>query len=569
MTKLKSIIKISFIFIILTLISGLQAGSRNPVRGKNGMVVTSHELASQVGIEILKKGGNAVDAAVAVGFALAVVHPTAGNIGGGGFMVIRFPDGNSTTIDFREKAPLKAHRYMYLDESGEIIEDLNMKGYLASGVPGSVVGLTTALEKYGTQKLKKVIAPAIKLAKNGFPVSYNFFNDLVRLKDVFLEFPASAEKFLKDNNEPYEEGQIFKQPDLAKTLKLIASKGADAFYKGKIADLIAEDMAKNGGLITKEDLALYQAIERQPVRGSYRGYELISMAPPSSGGIAVIQTLNILEDFDLKQLGFNSSQYIHLLAETFKQVYCDRAKYLGDNDFVDVPIQMLIDKKYADSLRLHISQSTATPADQISPGQPPIYEGNHTTHYSIIDKDKMTVAVTTTINSGYGSKVVIAGAGFLMNNEMDDFAAKPGAPNYYGLVSYDVNAIEPEKRMLSSMSPTIIAKDGKVFMTVGAMGGARIITSVIQAILNVIDFKMTVQEAIDAPRIHHQWLPDKIKAEKFALSIDVIKNLTLLGYELAEGKYYFSEAHAIVVDAEEGVYLGAADSRFEGNAVGY
>ena len=560
-----------YILLIVTFFYTLpvDSASRAPVRGKHGMVVSSHELASQVGINILKKGGNAVDAAVAVGFALSVVHPTAGNLGGGGFMVIRFPDGRATTIDFREKAPLKAHRNMYVEKNGEVIRGLSIRGYLASGVPGSVAGLTIALNKYGTKKLKTVLKPAIQLAKKGFLVSYDFQTDLERLQDIFKMFPGSSKKFLKPNGDIFREGEIFKQPDLAKTLTLISKKGADVFYKGKIADLIAKDMAKNGGIVSKEDLALYKPVERPPVTGTYRNCKIISMGPPSSGGIALIQSLNILEDFDLKEMGFNSSQYIHLLAETLKHVYSDRAAYLGDSDFVEVPLDRLIDKKYADDIRGKINLSAAVPATAISSDQFQLNEGNHTTHYSIIDKNKMAVSVTTTINSGYGSKVVIEGAGFLMNNEMDDFAIKPGTPNYYGLVSYDVNAIEPEKRMLSSMTPTIVLNGDDVFMTVGAMGGARIITSVLQIILNVIDFHMTIQQAVDAPRVHHQWLPDEIKLEPFAAPMDVKNNLLILGHQLKESNGYSTEAHAILVDLNERVYLGAADSRFQGKAVGY
>ncbi|MBD3290915.1 gamma-glutamyltransferase, partial [candidate division KSB1 bacterium] len=545
------------------------AATRSPVHRDQAMVVTSHELATEVGVNVLKDGGNAVDAAIAVGFALAAVYPTAGNIGGGGFMVIRFPDGSATTIDFREKAPMKAHRNMYLDENGEIIDDLSLTGYLASGVPGTVAGLEMAHRKFGTIKWQRLVKPAIDFAKKGFVVGERFAGELNKLAPVFSKFPSSQKVFMKKNGEPYIKNDVFKQPDLANTLKQISKKGADGFYKGKVAELIAKDMAKNGGLITKEDLADYQAVERKPIRGIYRGHEIISMGPPSSGGIAIVQILNILEKYDLRQLGYHSSKYVHLLAETFKRVYFDRARYLGDLDFVSVPVDSLTSKDYADSLRKTIDMQRAIPAQEISKNQQQLIEGNHTTHYSIVDRNGMMIAVTTTINSGYGSKVVVDGAGFLMNNEMDDFAAKPGKPNTYGLVSYEVNAIVSEKRMLSSMSPTIILKEGKPYMTLGSMGGSRIITAVLQIILNVIDHGMNIQQAVDAPRIHHQWLPDVIRCERFAFPLDVTHNLRQMGHEIQFSNHYSSEAHAILIDPENQVLHGAADSRYTGTADGY
>lgn len=561
-------IKYLIYFLLMTSYS-LNGATRSPVCTENGMVVTSHELATEIGVQILKDGGNAVDAAVAVSFALAVVYPTAGNIGGGGFMVIRFPDGASTTIDYREKAPLMAHRNMYLDENGEIVQDLSITGYLASGVPGTVAGLELAHRQYGSLKWQKLIEPAIKFAQKGFQIDERFASELNSMADVFRKFQSSEKVFLKTNGQLFLKNDIFKQPDLAKTLSLISKKGADAFYRGKIADLIAGDMAKNGGLITKEDLTRYRAIERPPIRGSYRDHEIISMGPPSSGGIALIQILNILEAYNLQEIGYHSSDYVHLVAETLKRVYFDRARYLGDIDFVSVPVDSLISKKYAARLRNTIDNNRATPALEISQNQKQIIEGNHTTHYSIADKNGMVVAVTTTINSGYGSKVVIDGAGFLMNNEMDDFAAKPGQPNYYGLVSYEVNAIAPEKRMLSSMTPTIVVKNGVPFIMMGAMGGSRIITAVTQIILNVIDHNMDIQQAVDAPRIHHQWLPDIIQCERFAFPLDVKLNLEKRGHEIKYSGHYSSEAHAILIDSEEDRVYGAADSRFTGTAAGY
>ena len=563
----KVILTILIINFCLTFLS-LANSPQFPVRGKNAMVVTSEKLASEVGIEILKKGGNAVDAAVAVGFALSVTYPTAGNLGGGGFMVIHFANGKATTIDFREKAPLKATRDMYLDEQGNVIEGKSTLGYLACGVPGSVAGLTMALEKYGTMKLFDIIKPALKLAKKGFPVSYQFHNDLVRLKDSFNKFPSSAKIFMKQNGAVYEEGEIFKQPDLYKTLKLISKQGLDAFYLGKIAQIIVSDVKKNGGIICLDDLKQYKAIERPPVKGTYREYEIISMGPPSSGGIALIQSLNILEQFNLAQLGLNSSQYIHVLTETLRNVFAVRAQYLGDADFANVPQTNLLSKSFANNLLNNINLDKATPSDSLKIANPFHFEGNHTTHYNVIDKSGLAVAVTTTINSGYGAKAVVEGAGFLLNNEMDDFAAKTGSPNIYGLIAFKPNEIEPEKRMLSSMSPTIITKDGKFFMAIGAMGGPQIITSTLQTIINVINFGMTIQEAIDAPRIHHQWQPDKIYYERIRLPDDVINNLSVLGH-CVDKMDFSAEVMAICYDSEERVFLGAADFRWNGVAVGY
>ncbi|MBN1349037.1 gamma-glutamyltransferase [candidate division KSB1 bacterium] len=558
-------IRLLILVLALSLAQMNYAASPKPVRGKNGMVVTSHPLASKIGSEILKAGGNAVDAAVAVGYALAVVFPTAGNLGGGGFMVIRFPDGSSTSIDFREKAPMLATRDMYLDSTGEIIPDKSTLGYWACGVPGSVAGLNYALEKYGTMRLKKVIAPAIEIASHGFPVSCTFHKNLVFLAPVFKQFPASAKAFLKQG-QPYAEGELFVQKDLARTLKRIAKKGTDAFYRGKIAELIVAEMQKHHGLITVEDLAAYAPKERPTVTGSYRDYEVISMGPPSSGGIAIIQLLNILEAFDLRHSGFNSSRYVHVLAEGLRRVYADRATYLGDPDFWDVPVQGLISKAYAEKLREGIDPLCATPSCDISAGSPQIYESDQTTHYSVIDKNHLAVAVTTTINSGYGSKVVIEGAGFLMNNEMDDFSAKPNTPNLYGLVGGEANAIAPEKRMLSSMSPTIIANDGKPFMVLGAMGGSAIITSVAQCILNVVEHDMNIQEAVDAPRIHEQWLPDEIVYEERGLAFDVLENLRKMGHTLSETHNYRAEVNAILICPRTSTLYGAADSRYDGCA---
>lgn len=537
-------------------------------RGQHGMVVSSEKIATGVGIDILKQGGNAVDAAVAVGYALAVTYPTAGNLGGGGFMVIRFPDGSATTIDLRETAPKQAFADMYLDQHGDVIEGKSTIGYLACGVPGSVAGLNIALEKYGTKKLKQAMKPALELAKKGFPVSHQFFQDLKRLKNVFEKFPSSAKVFLKNNGEVYEEGEIFKQPDLYRTLKEISQHGSEAFYQGKIARLIVKDMKKNNGIICIEDLNNYQASEQPPVIGRYTNYEIMSMGLPSSGGIALIQSLNILENYDLKRQGFNSSNYIHLLTEVLRHVFALRAQYLGDDNFVNVPLKSLLSQTFADSICKEINLAHAQSSDQFKFINPFEFEGNHTTHYNVVDKNGMAVAVTTTINSGYGSKAVVEGAGFLLNNEMDDFAVKTGAPNIYGLVAYKSNIIEPNKRMLSSMSPTIITKDGDFFMAVGGMGGPKIITATLQAILNVIQFDMPLSEAIDAPRMHFQWMPDNIFLEKIRFPNDVIDNLIKKG-QSPDKMGYSSEVTAILFEKENRTYIGACDFRWNGFAKGY
>lgn len=559
----------SVLFFLVIFIFTVQCGAGHKgATGTHGMVVTSYDLATEVGVKILKSGGNAVDAAVATGFALAVVFPTAGNLGGGGFMVIRLPDGSTGSIDFREKAPFRAHRDMYLDENGHIIEEKSLKGYLASGVPGTVAGLNMALEKYGTMALEEVMAPAIEYAKNGFRVSAEMSRDLKRLREEFAEYPASARSFLKPDGSCYEKGEIIRQPDLARTLEMISEEGPDAFYHGEIAEMIAADMARNGGLISKNDLAEYQAVERPCVHGTYRGYDISCMGLPSSGGIALIQMLNVLEGFPLREKGFCTADYVHLLVETMRRVYADRAAYLGDSDYVGVPTAQLLDKRYADHIREGIDPGRATPSSDISPGLDQFNEGDHTTHYSIVDKNRMTVAVTTTLNTGFGSKVVIDGAGFLMNNEMNDFTLKPGYPNTFGLVMYDANAIEPGKRMLSSMSPTIVTKDGEVVLTLGAMGGPLIITSVLQTLLNVIDFDMSAGEAVAAPRIHHQWLPDRIDYEPGALTEETKATLGSMGHRLHKrGKA--AEVHAIRNDIDENVLSGGADPRWEGTAAGY
>jgi len=543
------------------------AASPDPVRAKNGMVVSASEIASQVGIEILKKGGNAIDAAVATGFALAVTYPSAGNLGGGGFTVIHLADGKNIAIDFREVAPQKAFRDMYLDSLGNFNPKLSQEGFTSAGVPGSVAGLIYVLEKYGTMKLKDVIQPAIDLAEKGFPLSYRLAEDLKNNLQYFLQYESSKKVFSK-NGIAYEENEIFKQPDLAKTLKLIKQKGIDGFYKGETAKLIVEQSNKTGGYITLEDLQNYKVVEKEVVKGNYKGYEIISMPPSSSGGIALIQTLNILENLNFTKDEWNSSKYIHYLVEALKYVYADRSKHLGDEKFYPVPKDILLSKEYAKEIFSKINDSIAIPSSQINPSEISLNESKETTHFSVADKFGNAVSTTTTINSAYGSKLVVEGAGFLLNNEMDDFSAKPGEPNQFGLIGSEANSIQPGKRMLSSMTPTIILKDNKPFIVIGSPGGSTIITVVLQVILNCLDFNMNIQQAIDAPRIHHQWLPDEILYEDFGLSFDTIEKLKSMNHIIGK-KVMLGRAEGILIDNENKIFQGASDPRGYGKAAGF
>ncbi|ECR1497636.1 gamma-glutamyltransferase [Campylobacter jejuni] len=543
----------------------LSFGAANPPiqdRTGTGLVLSSHELANKIGKEVLDKGGNAIDAAVAVGYALAVVHPAAGNIGGGGFAVIHLANGENTTLDFREMAPLKASRNMYLDSKGEVIKDASTIGYLAAGVPGTVKGMSAMLDRYGTMKLKDLMAPAIKLAEKGYLINDRQEQTMLEAKDMFKEFSSSSKYFLKKDGSTYKSGDLFVQKDLAKTLKLIAKEGPDAFYKGKIADLIATDMAKNKGIITKEDLAQYQAIWRKPVEGTYRGYDIISMSPPSSGGAHIIEILNIMENANIENLGFASSKTLHIMAEAMRQAYADRSEYMGDPDFVKIPLDKLTSKEYAKEIYTKIPKDKALPSSKVKPGLGQIHEGHNTTHYSVLDSKGNAVSITYTINASYGSGAAVEGAGFLLNDEMDDFSIKPGVPNLYGLVGGEANAIEPKKRPLSSMSPTIILKDGKVFMVVGSPGGSRIITTVLQVISNVIDHKMDISTAVEAPRFHMQWLPDEIRTEPFGIIKDVQNNLEKMGYKITK-EPYMGDVNAIMVDPKTGKIVGSMDTRKE------
>ncbi len=561
---------ITFFLLALSL-TGCNPFEEKPVRAKNGMVVSASSIASQVGVSILEQGGNAIDAAVAAGFALAVTYPQAGNIGGGGFMVIHLADGRNTTIDFREKAPLSAFRDMYLDSTGKFIPELSQTGVTSAGVPGSVAGLIYVLKKYGTLKLKDVIQPAINLAKKGWELDERTAKSFEYYLPKFKKYPSSLKIFTKEGK-PFEEGDIFKQPDLAKTLELIKEKGTDGFYKGKIAGLIIKEIRSLGGYITQDDLDKYKPIERKPITGNYRGYKIVSMPPPSSGGIALVELLNILENYSFSPGDWGGSGYIHKLVEAMKYTYADRTEYLGDDDFYPVPKEVLISKKYAKSIFNKIDDK-ATPSDKITAGKIINFkESTETTHYSVYDKYGNAVSVTTTLNSSFGSKIVVDGAGFLLNNEMDDFSAKPGEPNIYGLLGSEANAIQPEKRMLSSMTPTIVLKDDKPFLILGSPGGSQIITTVLQVILNVIDFNMNIKQAVDAPRFHHQWLPDKIVYEKNSFKGNVKSELAKMGYSFYNDKVRTRKigmAAAIMIDNKNKIIFGAFDKRGPGKAAGY
>lgn len=565
-------IKGTILFIIVFLIFNTQIyAAGRPIMNKNGMVVSACEIASNVGIEILKKGGNAVDAAAAVGFTLAVTYPYAGNIGGGGFMVIHFSDGTNTTIDYREKAPLKSSRDMYLDENGEYIPELSKNGATSAAVPGSVAGLIYANKKYGKLSLTEIIQPAIDLAENGWNLDLYSAKSFENKLDDFSKYPSSMKIFSK-NGSPYKEGDLFIQKDLAWTLNQIKNFGVNGFYSGKVAELLVKQINDLGGYISRKDLEKYVVKERNPVKGIYRDYEIISMGPPSSGGIALIEMLNILENFEFGKTEWGSSSYINKLTETMKYVYADRTYHLGDSDFYPVPISTLISKKYAKSIFEKI-RPFAVPSENIKSQIPvKVNESMETTHYSIFDKEGNAVSVTTTINSGFGSKIVVEGAGFLLNNEMDDFSAKLGEANQFGLLGSTANSIEPEKRMLSSMTPTIILKDDKPYIILGSPGGSTIITAVLQVILNSIEFDFNIQEAVNAPRIHHQWYPDSLYIEKFAVTKNTAENLRKMGYVLADRDKAFrvlGSTQTILIDHENEVIYGAADPRRNSFAKGY
>jgi gamma-glutamyltranspeptidase/glutathione hydrolase len=538
------------------------------------MVSSSHYLAAQVADRTLQNGGNAVDAAVAMAFALAVTLPSAGNIGGGGFLVFHGADGATTCFDFREQAPLAATATMFLDENGEIRDNSNHQGLLSVGVPGTVGGLWLAHQRLGSRPWEELVKPAIELAENGFPSSWAMQPFLRALAEDPEELPSTARAFLKPGNVPYEPGEIWRQPDLARTLGRIAKNGRDGFYKGETARLVADFMRRNGGLITEQDLERYEAVERQPIHGTYRGFDIYSMAPPSSGGVAIVEMLNVLEGFDLAAIGHNSALYVHVLAETMRRAFADRAEHLGDPEAnPEMPVERLISKSHAAALRQTVDLFKTSPSnletfsrlDESSALAP---ESEQTTHFSVVDRAGNAVAMTYTIEASYGSRIVAEGAGFLLNNEMGDFNPIPGQTTDRGLIGTPPNRVAPGKRMLSSMTPTIVARDGRPVLLIGSPGGRTIINTVLQVILNVIDHGMDVAEAVEAGRIHHQWFPDVLWAEEGALSPDTLRLLEMRGHEI---RFRGSQgaANGIYVDAENGLLYGAADSRsFDARAIG-
>jgi gamma-glutamyltranspeptidase / glutathione hydrolase len=545
-----------------------RAASREPVRARRGIVASADALASRAGVRILEQGGNAVDAAVAVGFALAVTYPSAGNVGGGGFMLIRLADGRETTIDYREVAPAAASRDMFLDDRGEPIGDRSRVGPLSVGVPGTVAGLAMAQRKYGRLSLADVMAPAIALARDGFTISWHGAALLESHQALLSRFPATARVLLRPDGSAPAPGEQLVQPDLAVTLQEIAAHGPDAFYSGRVAGLVTDEMSRTGGLVTKADLTGYRAVERPPLTGTYRGYRIVSMGPPSSGGVALLQLLNILEAYPLAEYGHNSSRTMHLMIESERRVYADRSKWLGDPAFYRVPITGLVAKAYAAHLRDAITPTRATPSSEVAPGRPQDFEPSQTTHFSVVDADGNAVSTTTTLNGAYGSGQMVTGAGFLLNNEMDDFSAKPGAPNMFGLTGGEANEVAPGKRMLSSMTPTIVLRDGRTWLVVGSPGGGRIITTVLQVIVNAIDHGMNLQQAVDAPRFHHQWQPDEVRLERIGFPADVVTALEAMGHTTRFDDD-MGDVQAAAIDVMTGVRLGASDPREDGLATGY
>jgi gamma-glutamyltranspeptidase/glutathione hydrolase len=553
--------------------SVVYAASRSPVRAPHGMVASTDRTASQVGVDVLRRGGNAVDAAIAVAFALAVVYPAAGNLGGGGFMMIRLRDGRATAIDYREMAPAAAHRDVYLDEKGDLKvgEGSSTLGYRASGVPGTVAGMELALKKYGSGKLtwSQLVEPARRLAFEGYKLPYGLARSLRSNADK-LGLYAESKKVYLNNGRFFDEGEVWRQPELAATFARLQRLGPREFYEGRTARLISEDMRAHGGLITPQDMKNYVAKEREPLRSTYRGFEVVSMPPPSSGGAVLIEILNMLEGFDLRNMGALSSERYHVETEAMRRAFADRAEYMGDADFVNVPVAGLVDKAYAERLRKGIRMEHASTSAEVRAGRPTGAESEETTHFTVVDAEGNCVSNTYTLNDSYGSKVVMKGTGILMNNEMDDFAAKPGTPNAYGLIQGERNAVAPRKRPLSAMTPTfVMRKDGTLWFAVGSPGGPTIINTVMQVITNVIDFDMNIQQAVDAPRIHHQWLPDEIVYEPFGLSADTFRALEQKGHRLVEKPRYMGDAQGIMIEEKTGVRLGASDPRNYGEPVGY
>jgi gamma-glutamyltranspeptidase/glutathione hydrolase len=562
-------------------------GSTEPVHAQHGIVVSVHELASRAGVEIMQAGGNAIDAAVATGFALAVVHPPAGNLGGGGFMLLRMADGKLHFLDYRETAPAAAKADLYLDAQGNVIEDASVVGYKAIAVPGSVAGMVYAERKYGKLPLQQVIAPAIRLARDGYALTWQEARDMQHDK-YLVKFQESRRIFQRDGNF-YKAGEVFRQPELARTLERIAAN-PDDFYHGSLARELAAALQKGGGLITADDLAHYEVKEREPVRGTYRGYEIISAPPPSSGGTVLIESLNILEGYDLAKMGSRSAESIHYTTEAFRRAFFDRAEFLGDPDSSKIPVAQLIDKKYGVAWSQSIATDHASPSKELKrpaifseleqyaashPAPVSQHESPHTTHYSVVDADGNAVAVTTTINDWFGSRVTAEGLGFLLNDEMDDFSAKAGVPNSDGLIQGAANAIAPGKRPLSSMTPTLVVHDGKTVLVLGSPGSSKIITTVANVLMGVIDYGMNIQEAVNAPRFHNQWMPDVLNVEQW-FSPDTVQALQKMGYHVQVGLHefgnvspYWSDAECIAIDPKTGERLGASDGRNGGKAVGY
>jgi gamma-glutamyltranspeptidase/glutathione hydrolase len=561
-------------------VPALAGNAVHPAHGSKTMVATVQPEASKVGVAILQQGGNAIDAAVAVGFALAVVYPEAGNIGGGGFMLFRRTDGEVHFLDYREKAPAKATANMYLDGQGNVVPDMSTIGYQAIGVPGSVAGMAYAQRHWGKLTLKQVMEPAIRLARDGFVLDYD---EAKVFHDSQLAQFSESHRIFQHDGDYYKQGDVFKQPDLARTLERIADN-PDDFYHGSLARELAASLQKGGGLITADDLAQYEVKERQPIRGTYRGYEIISAPPPSSGGIALVEVLNILEGYDLAKQGDRSAQSIHLTAEAFQRAFFDRAEFLGDPDFSKIPVAQLMDKRYGNAWRETIPLRRATPSAELRrpsifsqldsyarahPQPNSIRESQHTTHYSIVDPEGNAVAVTTTLNDGFGSRVTAQGLGFLLNDEMDDFSSKPGVPNMFGLLQGPANAIGPGKRPLSAMTPTIVLNNGKLFLVLGSPGGPTIITTVANVLMGVVDYGLNIEQAVNAPRFHEQWMPDQIEMETVGFSPDTIAILEHMGHKTKIAHGYWGDAECIAVDGKTGELLGASDGRNDGKAVGY
>ncbi len=568
---MRTLLRIAIVvsFLLVSTFSNIKAQAGFTKTFENAAVVSATQQASEAGIEILQKGGNAVDAAVAVKFALAVTFPAAGNLGGGGFLLYRGADGETAALDFREMAPLNSHRDMYLDEDGNVIERLSTFGHLAAGVPGTVDGMIRAMDRFGNLPLAEVMEPAIRLAREGFPLSWREATALNRNRARFESFASSKQYFVKPDGSDWKEGELFVQEDLAKTLERIARHGRSGFYDGETADLIVKEMQNNGGIISREDLAGYRSIWRTPLEVSYKDYNLILMPPPSSGGIALGQLLNQIEPYDLVRMGYNTPETVHLIAEAMRRVYADRAEYLGDPDFYEVPYEELLSKPYARKRMESFRPGRASLSSEVSHGNLVSFrESYNTTHFSVIDAEGNAVSLTTTLNSGYGSFASVGGAGFLLNNEMDDFSVKPGVPNQFGLVGGEANAVQPGKRMLSSMTPTIVTRNDEIRMILGTPGGSTIITTVLQVFLNVAEYGMNIQQAVAAGRYHHQWLPDQLYFEPFTFNRHTTERLEWLGHTVVERSFYTGQANCIVITPEGRIETGV-DPRGDNYAAGY